>query len=163
MNKDKLNKIVKVVVNVGVGRLSQMPNFEAKVLPEISRDVSAIVGQKPQIRKSKKSIAGFKLREGQVVGLRATLRGKRSEDFLKRVVNFVLPRVKDFRGLELSNIDKGNNLNFGVREQLVFPEINPETSLVIFGLGITIIPKGVKTREEAIALYKSLGVPLKAR
>lgn len=165
MPKDHLNKmsqarLLKIVVNVGIGRQSQQPQFEEKILPEIIKEVSAIVGQRPKTAPAKKSISGFKIRTGQVVGLVATLRGKRSRDFLARLVNTVLPRIKDFRGISLANVDKSGNLNMGLREQFVFPEISPELSRVNFGMEITLVVDA-RDRESAIAFYRTLGMPLR--
>ncbi|MFA6407486.1 MAG: 50S ribosomal protein L5 [Candidatus Paceibacterota bacterium] len=151
--------LLKIVVNAGVGKLRSMQQFDDKVLPEIQKEIATITGQKPAERKAKKSIATFKVREGEVVGLQVTLRKQRMHDFFTKVVHIVLPRVKDFRGLALSNVDHDGNLNFGFRDQLVFPEINPEKSKVAFGIQVTVVPK-IRDREKAIALYRSLGVPL---
>src|ERR1700677_3280953 len=107
--------IEKVVIDAGVGRLSQTANFEDKTLLQVSRDLAAMTGQKAQIRRAKKSIAGFKIREGQIVGLRVTLRKEKAVDFFERLVTIVLPRVRDFSGLEQSSIDQGGTLNVGVR------------------------------------------------
>ncbi len=152
--------LLKVVVNCGIGKLRGQSQFDEKVLPEIEKELAAITGQKPAERAATKSISTFKIREGEVVGLQVTLRKQRMMDFLAKVVSIVLPRVKDFRGLELSNVDHDGNLNFGFREQTVFPEINPERSRVSFGVQVTVVPRN-KDREAAIALYRSLGVPLK--
>lgn len=152
--------IEKVVVNIGIGRLSQQPNFEEKILPQVSRDLSSITGQKPEIRKARKSIAGFKIREGQIVGLKVTLRRERMVDFFERLVRIVLPRVRDFNGLSLDNIDSTGILNIGVKEQIVFPELDPDESILSFPLGINIVPK-IKKRQNAIDKYYELGVPLK--
>ncbi|MGC9610993.1 MAG: 50S ribosomal protein L5 [Minisyncoccia bacterium] len=153
-------KIEKVVVNTGLGRLNQQAQFDDKILPEIEVEFATITGQKGSARKAKRSIAGFKIREGQTIGLKATLRHKRMEDFLKRLTNLTLPRVKDFRGLDLGNIDENGNLNIGLKDQNVFPEINTEKSKVNFGLQVTIVPKK-KNREISIDLYRRLGLPLK--
>jgi len=152
--------IEKIVINVGVGRLSQQPNFEDKVLPELMKEMALIAGQKPAITKAKKSISGFKVREGQTVGLKVTLRYQRMSDFLERLIKIVFPRLRDFRGIDLKNIDSNGNLTVGLREQTVFPEINPEISKVDFGLEISIV-SNAKNKEEAVALYRSLGIPLK--
>jgi len=154
------NKIEKIVVNAGVGRLSSQANFEDKVLVQIERDLALLTGQKPQVTRAKKSIAGFKTREGQIVGVRITLRGRKMVDFLERLVRIVLPRVHDFRGLDIKSVDKGGVLNIGLREQMVFPEVNPEQSPVTFPLGVNIVPKE-KVREVAIGTYKELGFPFK--
>jgi large subunit ribosomal protein L5 len=152
----------KVVIDAGVGRLSQTPNFEEKVLVQVVRDLAAMTGQKPQLRRAKKSIAGFKSREGQIVGLRVTLRRERMVDFFERLITIVLPRVRDFGGLEIKNVDKGGVLNVGVREQLVFPEITPEQSPVLFSMGVAIVPRH-KDRAEAIKALREFGVPLRKK
>lgn len=154
-------RIEKIVVNNGIGRLSQQPNFEDKILPEIMKEIALITGQKPVISKAKKSIAGFKIREGQIIGLKTTLRGGRMFDFLDKLIRIVLPRLRDFRGIDLKSIDANGNLNIGLKEQAVFPEINPEMIKFDFGLEISVAVAGVKKREEAIELYRLLGVPLK--
>ncbi|HOB90084.1 MAG TPA: 50S ribosomal protein L5 [Candidatus Colwellbacteria bacterium] len=157
MQSDYLEKII---VSAGVGKLRlASPQFEEKALPEIMKEFAAITGQKPAITKAKKSIAGFKVRQGEVVGLKAVLRGKRMNDFLSRVVNVVLPRVRDFRGLSPKSIDQNGNLSFGFRDQLVFPEINPETSRVNFGIEVTLVSR-LKNKEKAIDFYRSQGIPL---
>lgn len=160
-SREILAALEKIVVTVGVGRASQQPNFEEKVLPQIIHDVEMVAGQKPQLRRAKKSIAGFKLRQGQIVGLRATLRQQKMVDFFERFTRIVLPRVHDFRGIDPSSVDAGGSLNTGVREQYVFPEINPEESLFSFSLGVNIVPRK-KKREEALDRYRAFGVPLRA-
>lgn len=155
-------KLEKIVVNVGIGKLSQQPNFEDKILPEVIKEVSLITGQKPFICKAKKSIAGFKVRAGQIVGLKVTLRRQKMKDFLSRLVNIALPRVRDFKGINLKSIDGKGNLTIGIKEHTVFPEINPETSKVDFGLEISIV-SNAKNREEAIEFYRELGIPLKLK
>lgn len=149
----------KVVINAGVGRASQTPNFEEKALKEIHRDLALVTGQKAQVRPAKRSIAGFKVRENQIVGLRVTLRGRKMVDFFERLITIVLPRVHDFRGLSLSSIDQRGSLNIGFREQFVFPEINPEESPFTFSLGVNVVPRK-KDRDAALAAYRELGVPL---
>ncbi len=150
----------KIVVNVGVGRLSQQASFEDKVLPQVTRDVSLLAGQKPQVRRAKKSIAGFKSREGQIVGLKATLRKRKMVDFFSRLITIVLPRVRDFNGVDPRVIDAGGVLNLGLREQFVFPEINPEESPVTFSLEVTLVPKH-KDRKEAVETFREMGIPYK--
>ncbi len=150
----------KIVVDAGVGRLSQTPNFEEKALAQVMRDLAAITGQKAEIRRAKKSIAGFKIREGQIVGLRVTLRRGKMVDFFERLITIVLPRVRDFNGIDLGNIDKGGTLNFGIREQAVFPEIVPEQSPANFSLGMNIVPR-LRNRAKALEQFRKLGVPLK--
>ena len=152
--------IEKIVVSVGVGRLSQQPNFEEKILPELIKDLSLITGQKPAVCKAKKSIAGFKIRTGQIIGLKTILRRGRMSDFLEKLIKMVFPRVRDFQGIDLKHMDAQGNLSVGLKEHTVFPEINPETSKIDFGLEISIVIKA-KTKEEAIKLYRLLGIPLK--
>ena len=160
--KDIRGFLEKIVVNAGVGRLSQTPNFEEKALVQVTRDLAAITGQKPQVRRAKKSIAGFKIREGQIVGVRVTLRRDKMVDFFERLITIVLPRVRDFNGLDIKNIDKNGVLNLGIRDQLVFPEISPEQSPISFSLGVNIVPR---SRDHALALetLRKFGVPLKKK
>jgi len=159
-NELAIPRMEKIAMNVGVGRLSQQPNFEDKILPEISKNLSLITGQKPAVCRAKKSISGFKIRAGQIVGLKTTLRRHRMTDFLNKLIKVIFPRVRDFRGLDLKSIDKKGNLTVGLKEQTVFPEINPETSKIDFGMEISIV-SNAKTRSEAIKLYRNLGIPLK--
>ncbi len=159
---DLNNKLDKAVVNIGIGRLSQQPNFEDKVLPEIIKEITTITGQKPSSREAMKSIAGFKLRQGTIVGLKTTLRGKYMNSLISKIVNVTLPRVRDFRGINTTAIDKNGNLNFGFKEHLVFPEISPEQTKVNFGIQITLVPKNpIKSKEEAVEFYKKIGIPFK--
>jgi large subunit ribosomal protein L5 len=159
-NLNKIGEIEKIAVNAGIGRLRQQGQFEEKILPEVMQELALITGQKPISRPAKKAIAGFKTRTGDIIGLKVTLRGKRMSDFLTRFINAVLPRIKDFRGLELKSIDSSGNLSVGIEDHLVFPEIDADKSKVDFGLEVTIVPK-IKNREKAIELYRELGVPLK--
>lgn len=149
-------KIQKVVINVGVGRISK----DEKAIERIEKDISALSGQKPVRRGAKKSIASFKIRQGVPVGISVTLRGKRMYDFIDRLINIALPRSKDFRGIELSNIDARGNLNLGINESSIFPEVNYENVKDIFSLQVT-VTTNAKSRGEGIALLRSLGFPLK--
>ncbi|RJP44598.1 50S ribosomal protein L5 [Candidatus Parcubacteria bacterium] len=158
--KELRNTVEKIVVNAGVGRLSAQPNFEEKGLPQVVRDIALLAGQRPQVRRAKKSIAGFKIREGQVVGLSVILRRDRMVDFFARLIKIVLPRVRDFAGIDSHSVDKSGVLNIGLREQFVFPEVAPEESPISFSLGINVVPK-LRSREAAIEAYARLGVPLK--
>ena len=135
------NFLEKIVIDAGVGRMSQLPNFEEKALVQVMRDIAAMTGQKPQIRRAKKSIAGFKIRENQIVGVRVTLRRAKMVDFFERLVTIVLPRVRDFRGINRTAIDSHGVLTVGLRDQFVFPEISPEQSPVSFSFGASIVPK----------------------
>ncbi len=148
----------KVIVQVGVGRAGNLANFDDKYLPQVIGDIAAITGQRPNTTTAKQSIAGFKVREGQIIGVRVTLRGKKMVDFLTRFTRIVLPRVRDFSGIEATKIDQGGSLNVGVKEQYVFPEINPERSQNSFSLGITAVPK-VKDRAATLAVLESIAFP----
>ena len=160
LKQTKLESLEKIVVSVGVGKLRNQAQFEDKILPEVIKEIALITGQKPAPRQEKQSIAGFKTREGDIVGLQVTLRGRRMKDFLNRIIHVVFPRVKDFKGISLKNIDGAGNLNVGFREQFVFPEVSAETSKVNFGLQATLVPN-LKRRDQAIELYRRLGLPLK--
>lgn len=149
-------KIEKVVINTGVGRMAK----EEKTIERIAKELSMITGQRPVYRKAKKSISGFKLREGVTVGISVTLRGKKMYDFLDRLNSIALPRSKDFRGIEVKNFDKMGNLNFGIKESSIFPEINYENVKDIFGLEVTVVTTA-KNREKGIELLKQLGFPIK--
>ena len=160
MDKKKVRTFLeKIVVDAGVGRLSQTPNFEEKALVQVSRDLALMTGQKPQVRRVKKSIAGFKMREGQIVGLRVTLRRDKMVDFFERLISIVLPRVRDFSGLDPKSIDEGGVLNIGIREQAVFPEVTPEESPVSFSLGIADRCRGTEAHA-AETVVRAFGVPL---
>ncbi|MEK7121187.1 MAG: 50S ribosomal protein L5 [Patescibacteria group bacterium] len=149
-------KIEKVVVNTGVGRIAK----EDKTIERIAKDLTMIVGQKPVFKKAKKSISGFKLREGVSVGISVTLRGKRMYDFLDRLIAIALPRSRDFRGIETKNFDKMGNLNFGIRESSIFPEINYENVKDIFGLEVTVVTTA-QNREKGIELLRQMGFPIR--
>jgi len=155
----KLNNISKIVVSIGLGKMRQQnAQFEDKILPDIIAEFAAIVGQKPAVRKAKKSIAGFKVRQGDIVGLVATLRGKRKDDFFIKLIEIVLPRVRDFRGIAESKIDKSGNLNLGFKDQFVFSETSQEASKVTFGLEVTIVTEGM-SRQRAIDFLREKGIP----
>ena len=152
----------KIVVNVGIGRFCNLPNFEEKILPELVKGVGLMTGRRPATRAAKQSIAGFKIRKGNVVGLKVTLRGNRMVQFLEKLNRVVLPRIRDFRGISLKSIDVNGNLSIGIKEHITFPEIVPEQTRHELGLEITIVPKN-KSREEAVVFYRNLGVPLERR
>ena len=137
----------------------QNAQFEDKVLPEITKEFTAIVGQAPAVTRAKKSVAGFKVRAGEAVGVVSTLRGKRMNDFLVRLSTATIPRVRDFKGISAKHLDRNGNLSIGFKDQSVFPEINPESSRYNFGLEITFV-SNIRDREEAIAFYREKGIPL---
>jgi large subunit ribosomal protein L5 len=150
----------KIVIDAGVGRLGQTPNFEEKTLVQVMNDLAAMTGQKPQLRRIKTSIAGFKVREGAIVGLRVTLRRQKMVDFFERLITIVLPRVRDFAGIAPTAIDASGVLNVGLRDHVVFPEIEPEHSPMTFSIGVSIVPR-VKDRAKSVEELRKLGVPLK--
>ncbi len=157
-------KIEKVVVNTGIGRLviGKTSEEQKKIYNQILGDLSLICAQKPVLTKAKKSVSGFKLREGMLIGAKVTLRGKRMYDFLERVIHITLPRVRDFRGIDLKCFDKNGNLTIPIKEQTVFPEVSPEKTRILFGLEITVVTS-VKKRKEGIELLRLLGFPIKNR
>src|SRR3972149_1144117 len=152
----------KIVVATGVGKLRQRPGFVETILPTIEKDLAAITGQNPSQRTARKSVAGFKIRGGEVVGLKVTLRGRRMNDFLKRLIEVVMPRIRDFHGIDPGQIDQGGNLTIGIKEHIVFPEVNPDEVKFDFGLEITLVP-ATRDKEKSYELYKSLGVPLQSK
>lgn len=149
-------KVDKVVINVGIGKFTKDDKFVEKIV----RDLGLLSGQKPVFRKAKKSIAGFKSREGVNIGLMVTLRGMRMYDFMDRLINIALPRSKDFRGIDPKNFDKAGNLNLGIKEHSIFPEIHYETLKDIFGLEVTVVTTS-KNREQGIELLRLIGFPIK--
>jgi len=155
-------RIMKVVINTGVGKiLSNIDSSRKEVVTEgISYELALICGQKPIFTKAKKAISGFKTRKGSVVGAKVVLRKNRAYEFLDRLINIVLPRSRDFRGIPLRAIDKGGNLTIGIKEHMVFPEIQPEKSKAPFGLEVIIVINA-KNREEAIEFFKLMGFPLR--
>lgn len=151
-------RIEKVAVNVGIGRLSVAK--DEKKIERIKNSLTLIIGQAPAKAYAKKAIATFKTREGMVIGFFANLRGNRMYDFLDRFINIALPRTRDFRGLEEKSIDQSGNLTIGIKEHIVFPEIQAENTETIFGFEITIVTNA-KKREEAVELFRLLGFPIK--
>jgi len=149
-------RILKVTVNTGVGRTHKDGPF----LEKVQRDLGLLTGQKPAPRASKKSIASFKVREGVTVGYMATLRGNRMWDFMERLVSLALPLSKDFRGLETHSVDAQGNLNLGIREHSIFPEIALENIKDVFGLQVTVTTTA-RTHERGLALFRHLGFPFK--
>ncbi len=148
-------RIEKVVVSTGVGK-----KRDAKTIELIEDRLMSITGQKPSQRAARMSIASFKVREGDTVGLQVTLRGARMYDFLDKLIHIALPRTRDFRGLSKRAIDEMGNLTIGVREHTIFPETSDEDVKDVFGLAITIVTN-CKNREEAEAFFNHLGVPFK--
>lgn len=149
-------RITKVTVNTGVGRMLK----DGRSTDKVQADLALLTGQKPVARAAKKSVASFKLRQGSVVGYSVTLRGTRMWDFLERLISLALPLSKDFRGIDPANVDRGGNLNLGLKEHSVFPEINLENIKDIFGLQVTVTTTA-GDRDRGLALLKHLGFPFK--
>ena len=147
-------KLVKIVLNMGVGDAISNP----KALEEAVAELTQITGQKPVITRAKKSIANFKLREGMQIGCKVTLRGERMYDFFDKLVSISLPRVRDFRGVSRTAFDGRGNYTLGVKEQLIFPEINYDKVTIVRGMDIVIVTTA-KTNEEAYTLLEELGMP----
>ena len=148
--------LVKIVVNMGVGEAAR----DAKLMDGAVRDLTAITGQKPQVRRATKSIAQFKLREGMPIGAKVTLRGDRMWEFLDRLLSIALPRIRDFRGLDARKLDGNGNYTFGLTEQSVFHEIDQDRIDRVRGMDITVVTTAT-TDDEGRALLKLLGFPFK--
>lgn len=157
-NVMEVGRIVKVVVNMGVGEAAH----DSKMIEGAVRDLAAITGQKPQVTKARKSIAQFKLREGMPIGAHVTLRGDRMWEFLDRLISISLPRIRDFRGLSPKQFDGNGNYTFGLTEQSVFHEIDADSIDRVRGMDITVVTTA-KTDEEARSLLKQLGFPFKEK
>ena len=150
----EIPKLDKIVVNVGAGEARD----NSKVIDAILRDLGAITGQKPHICRAKKSVANFKLREGMAIGAKVTLRGERMYEFLDRLFNVALPRVRDFRGINPNGFDGRGNYNMGLKEQLIFPEIEYDKIDKVRGMDICFVTTA-KTDEEARELLTLMGAP----
>ena len=146
-------KLVKITLNMGVGEAKQ----DSRMLEAATEQLATIAGQKPNVRRARKSIAAFKLREQMPVGLAVTLRGERSYEFLDRLLSVAIPRIRDFRGLSRKSFDGRGNYSMGVREQIIFPEIDYDAIDQVRGLDIT-ITTSARTDEEALALLEAFGM-----
>jgi large subunit ribosomal protein L5 len=155
-NPHQIPGVAKVVVNMGVGDAAR----DSKLIEGAIRDLAAITGQKPEVRKARKSIAQFKLREGQPIGARVTLRGDRMWEFLDRLVTIALPRIRDFRGLSPKQFDGNGNYTFGLNEQSMFHEIDPDAIDRPRGMDVTVVTTAT-TDDEGRALLRKLGFPFK--
>ncbi len=150
-------RVLKITVNMGVGEAKT----NAKALDSAVEELTTITGQRAQIRRARKSIAGFKIREGMPIGAKVTLRGARMYEFLDRLVSIALPRIRDFRGLSAQSFDGRGNYSLGVREQIIFPEIDYDDIDSVRGLDVA-ITTSAKTDEEGLALLRELGLPFRA-
>lgn len=151
-------QVLKVTLNSGLGRYRQ----EQKVIEDIVSDLTLIAGQKAVFTTAKKAISSFKTREGQIIGAKVTLRGRRLYDFLDRLVTLALPRSRDFRGIDAKAVDRGGNLNLGIKEQIIFPEISHEKVKTIFGFEVS-VTTNAENQKEGLALFKLLGFPIKSQ
>ncbi len=156
-NVMQIPQLEKIVVNMGVGEAAQ----NSRALDGAMDDLARITGQKPQLRRARKSIAGFKIREGMPVGTRVTLRGERMWEFLDRLISIALPRVRDFRGISPRSFDGQGNFALGLREQLIFPEISYDAVDATRGLDVAVVTTA-NTDEEARELLRLLGMPFRA-
>ena len=155
-NEMQIPKLEKIVINMGVGEATQQPSLLEKAV----EDLTLIAGQKPVVTKAQNSIANFKLREGQAIGTKVTLRGDRMWEFLDRLLAVAIPRIRDFRGLPAHSWDGRGNYTFGLKDQTVFPEINPDNVDTPRGMDITIVTTA-DTNEAGKALLDSFGFPFK--
>ena len=146
--------LVKIVVNMGVGDAAR----DSKLIDGAVKDLTTITGQKPAVTKARKSIAQFKLREGQPIGCHVTLRGDRMWEFLDRLVSIALPRIRDFRGLNPGSFDGRGNYSLGIREQIIFPEIDYDAIPAVRGLDVA-ITTSAENDEQGLALLRALGLP----
>jgi large subunit ribosomal protein L5 len=151
-NPMRLPRLVKVVVNMGLG------GADKDTIAGAAADLTTISGQKAVLTQARKSISNFKLREGMTVGAKVTLRGDRMYEFLDRLINVALPRIRDFRGLSSAGFDGRGNFSLGIREQTIFPEIDPDSVSVTQGMNITVVTTA-KTDDEARALLRLMGMP----
>ena len=149
-------KLDKIVVNIGVGEASH----DSKFIEAAAKDLEVIAGQKPVITKAKKSIAGFKLREGQPIGVKVTLRGEAMYNFMEKLIKVALPRVRDFRGISGKAFDGFGNYTLGIKEQLIFPEIDYDNIVKLRGMDIVFVTTA-KTNEEAFELLSGFGMPFR--
>ena len=154
-NKHRVPKIDKIILNMGLGEDAS----DGKKLKACADDMALIAGQKPVITKFKKSISNFKTRKGSNAGIKVTLRSKKMYEFVDRLVNIALPRIKDFRGLSIKGVDSSYNYSFGIKEHIVFPEVNFDKVDKIRGLDITIVTTG-KSKEGTLELLKEFNFPL---
>ena len=154
-NALQVPRIQKVVVNTGIGKFIK----DSNMIKDIVASVEIITGQKAILTKSRLSIAGFKIREGLEVGVKVTLRGHRMWEFLDRLVGASIPRIKDFQGIKDSSVDSNGNLNIGLKEHVIFPEIMAENVKNIFGLQVIVVTNA-KNREEGLELFRILGFPI---
>lgn len=154
-NDFEVPRIIKVIVNVGIGKFLK----DSNQVKEVVDSIASITGQKPVMTKAKKSIAGFKTREGLEVGVMVSLRGRRMWNFLDILVGVAIPRIRDFQGIKETSVDQNGNLNIGIKEHLIFPEIIPEHVKNIFSMQVNIVTNA-RNREKGMILFRKLGFPI---
>lgn len=157
-NRFEVPRLEKVVVNMGVGEAL----LDIKILDKAMEELAIITGQKPIIRRAKKAIANFKIRQGQAIACKVTLRRTMMYEFIDRLINVAIPRIRDFRGVPLDSFDKAGNYTLGLTEQLIFPEIDYDRVSRAQGMDITLVIKNAKSIEQARELLKLFGMPFKA-
>ena len=155
-NINAVPQLQKIVINIGIGKANQ----DGKASPIAVRELAKITGQKPVISKAKKAIANFKLRQGMPVGVMVTLRQNHMYEFMDRLVSVALPRVKDFKGISRKAFDEKGNYTLGIREHIIFPEIEIDKAEMIFGMNVTFVTKS-KNKEESLELLTGLGMPFR--
>ena len=155
-SKMEVPRLEKIVINMGVGEASH----DSKFIEAAVKDLELIAGQKPVVTKARKSIAGFKIREGQVIGAKVTLRGENMYNFMEKLIKISLPRVRDFRGISKTAFDGKGNYTLGIKEQIIFPEIEYDQILKIRGMDIVFVTTA-KTNEEALELLSGFGMPFR--
>ena len=153
-SKMEVPRLDKIVINMGVGEASH----DSKFIEAAVKDLELIAGQKPVVTKARKSIAGFKIREGQVIGAKVTLRGENMYNFMEKLIKIALPRVRDFRGISKTAFDGHGNYTLGIKEQLIFPEIEYDNVYKVRGMDIIFVTTA-KTNKEAEALLRAFGMP----
>lgn len=156
-NRLALPKLVKIVVNSGLGAAVE----NKKILEEATKDLAQITGQRPVLTKARKSVAGFKVRDGLEIGAKVTLRGKRMYEFLDRLISIVIPRIRDFRGVSPNSFDGHGNYSLGIGEQIVFPEIDVDNVETIIGMDITLVMSG-GSDEGSFELLREFGMPFRS-
>ena len=155
-NQMQVPKLEKVVINMGIGK----DNKDTKAIESAEKEISLITGQKPVITRAKKSIAGFNLRKGDICGLMVTLRGDRMWEFLDRMITVALPRVRDFNGLPPDSVDGRGSYTIGIKEHVIFPEVDYNTIYKIRGMNVTIVTTA-KSPEETVELLREIGIPIR--
>lgn len=159
-------RLEKIVINSGVGKMinvrkgKEVSANEEALIKDLFEEFALLAGQKPQVIRSQKSISGFKLRKGMITGVRATLRGHRMYDFLSRLIHIALPRMRDFRGFEEKSVDAKGNMNIGIAEQIIFPEIPHDKVRQMWGMEVAIVTTA-RNKKEGVQLLTLLGMPFK--